>query len=165
MLSLLQRDEILFQGNKPAKNHKICKSRREGEWIFVPKTGHSSTSTGNDNSVIRPCTSGPKFFPSNWFGSSSIDERSSWHEDLALPSTDDPDYDDALPDEVQTGLPVIDEAFEAMLQSFDQDALEAEPVSLDILPHDEIEESLEHDEEEGVEEEPLGEPLGEETKA
>ena len=52
-----------------------------------------------------------------------------------------------------------------MFQGFDQDALEAEPVSPDILPHDETEESLEHDEEEGGEEEPLGEPLGEETKA
>ena len=72
--------------------------------------------------MIRPCTSGPKFFPSNWCGSSSVDERSSCREDPALPSTDDPDYNDALPDEVQPGLPVTDEAFEAMLQSFDQDA-------------------------------------------
>ena len=133
----------------------------EGEWTFVPKTGHSSTSTGNDNSVIRSCTSGPKFFPSNWCGSSSVDERSSCHEDLALPSTDDPEYNDAFPDEVRPGLPVTDEAFEAMLQGFDQDALEADPGSPELLLHDEVEAPLDHDEDEGEEEE----PLGEETKA
>jgi hypothetical protein len=82
-----------------------------------------------------------------------------------LPGTDDPDCNDVVSGKVQLSLPIADEAFEAMLQDFDQDALEAKPVSPDILPHDEIEESLEHDEEEGGEEEPLGEPLGEETKA
>ena len=82
--------------------------------------------------MIRPCATGPKFFPSNWCESSSVDERSSCHYDLALPSTDDPDYNDAVSGEVQLSLPIADEAFEAMLQDFDQDAVEAEPVSPDI---------------------------------
>ena len=111
--------------------------------------------------MIRSCTSGPKFFPSNWCGSSSVDESSSCHEDLVLPSTDDPEYNDEFPDEVRPGLPVTDEAFEAMLQGFDQDALEADPGSPELLLHDEVEAPLDHDEDEGEEEE----PLGEETKA
>jgi hypothetical protein len=78
-----------------------------------------------------------------------------------LPSTDDPEYNEEFPDEVRPGLPVTDEAFEAMLQGFDQDALEADPGSPELLLHDEVDAPLDPDEDEGKEEE----PLGEETKA
>ena len=104
--------------------------------------------------MIRPCATGPKFSRSNWCESSSIDERSSCHEDLALPGTDDPDCNDAVSGKVQLSLPIADEAFEAMLQDFDQDAMEAEPVPLDLPPPEEG--LLEHDGREGGEEEPLG---------
>ena len=136
---------------------------QEQDWTVVGKTGHYSASTRNDNSIIRPCATGPQFFPSNWCESSSIDERSSCHEDLALPGTDDPDCNDAVSGKVQLSLPIADEAFEAMLQDFDQDAMEAEPVPLDLMPPDDG--LLEHDEREGGDEEPLGEPLGDETTA
>ena len=80
-----------------------------------------------------------------------------------MPGTDDPDCNDAVSGKVQLSLPIADEAFEAMLQDFDQDAMEAEPVPLDLLPPEEG--LLEHDEREGGDEEPLGEPLGDETTA
>ena len=80
-----------------------------------------------------------------------------------MPGTDDPDANDAVSGKVQLSLPIADEAFEAMLQDFDQDAMEAEPVPLDSPPPEEG--LLEHDGREGGEEEPLGELLGEETTA
>jgi hypothetical protein len=72
-----------------------------------------------------------------------------------LPGTDDPDCNDAVSGKVQLSLPIADEAFEAMLQDFDQDAMEAEPVPLELPPPEEG--LLEHDGREGGEEERLGE--------
>ena len=39
-------------------------SQGKENWIVVSKTGHNSVSTRSDNSVIRPCATGPQFFPS-----------------------------------------------------------------------------------------------------
>ena len=119
----------VFPKEQDREESPQTQSQGQESGTVVGKTGHYFISTRNDNSMIRPCATGPQFFLSNWCESSSIDERSSCHDDLALPSTDDPDYNDAFSGEVQLSLPIADEAFEAMLQDFDQDALEAEPLT------------------------------------
>ena len=90
-------------------------------------------------------TSGPKFFPRNWCETSSIDDQSS-QEEMAMPGAEEPE-------EVMD-----DKVFEAMMEDFDQDALEAAPKEAEPKEPEQIVEGSEeapdmgHEEEEAEEE-------------
>ncbi len=88
----------------------------------------------HEDCVYRAFVSGPKFFPANWCGSSSIDDRSSCHEDLVSPCWDDGEEQQLPQGRVQFSLPVADKDFDAMFEDFDQDALERQDEVLSDHP-------------------------------
>ena len=114
----------------------------------------TATSRGQDNSVVRSLTSGPKFFPSDWCGSSSIDDRSSCHDELALPGLDDSAEDVPPPEEAHGDSSVLEDDGNATHSDSDAEGDKETPGSPEPLEDEVAEES--HDVEPEVKEDGEG---------